>query len=260
MPNSLALRHKKTVRRWKKKIHARLHSGGVEANTLLGGGGGQRDTFCMSVPFLYICRRNPSHIVLFLYVYFQRAGLRIRIRNPEPDPGGQKWPTKVEKIKSFVVLKCWIRMASFESWRLLLLLGRSLWRHRDRLIVVFDQKILVFFQLSFFQFLFIIALDPDWIQIRIGIQPKMLDPDPDEMNADPQPCQRESFILYLPYQSLSNCAVPFFFICRVNHSQMKFRIMDLRILIQKYYLQIRNIGYRVRYFQKTEIPKLRVFV
>ncbi len=31
------------------------------------------------------------------------------------------------------------------------------------------------------------ALDPDWIRIRIGIHPKMLDPDPDEMNADPQP-------------------------------------------------------------------------
>ncbi len=31
-------------------------------------------------------------------------------------------------------------------------------------------------------------MDPDWIRIRIGIQPKMLDPDPDEMNADPQPC------------------------------------------------------------------------
>jgi hypothetical protein len=29
--------------------------------------------------------------------------------------------------------------------------------------------------------------DPYWIHIRIGIQPKMLDPDPDEMNADPQP-------------------------------------------------------------------------
>ncbi len=28
----------------------------------------------------------------------------------------------------------------------------------------------------------------DWIRIRIGIHPKMLDPDPDEMNADPQPC------------------------------------------------------------------------
>jgi hypothetical protein len=30
------------------------------------------------------------------------------------------------------------------------------------------------------------ALDPDWIRIRIGVHPKMLDPD--EMNADPQPC------------------------------------------------------------------------
>ena len=33
------------------------------------------------------------------------------------------------------------------------------------------------------------TLNPEWIRIRIGIQPKMLDPDPDEMNADPQPCQ-----------------------------------------------------------------------
>jgi hypothetical protein len=38
------------------------------------------------------------------------------------------------------------------------------------------------------KFLVIKALDPDWILIRIGIQQKMLDPDPDEMNADPQPC------------------------------------------------------------------------
>ncbi len=30
------------------------------------------------------------------------------------------------------------------------------------------------------------ALDPYWI--RIGIQPKMMDPDPDDMNAYPQPC------------------------------------------------------------------------
>ncbi len=37
--------------------------------------------------------------------------------------------------------------------------------------------------LTFFQFLVIKALDPYWI--RIGIQPKMLDPD--KMNADPQP-------------------------------------------------------------------------
>jgi hypothetical protein len=41
--------------------------------------------------------------------------IRIRIRNPDSDPGGQKWPTKVEKIH---VLKCW--MASFVSCRLLL--------------------------------------------------------------------------------------------------------------------------------------------
>ena len=38
-----------------------------------------------------------------------------------------------------------------------------------------------------FQFLVIKALDLDWIQIRI--QPKMLDldPDPYQMNTDPQP-------------------------------------------------------------------------
>jgi hypothetical protein len=39
------------------------------------------------------------------------------------------------------------------------------------------------------------ALDPDWI--RIGIQPKMLDPDPDEMNADPQHCNRRPLSLAL---------------------------------------------------------------
>jgi hypothetical protein len=55
--------------------------------------------------------------------------IRIRIRNlnTDPDPGGQKLPTKVEKIH---VLKCW--MASFVSWRLLLLPGHTLWRPRDR--------------------------------------------------------------------------------------------------------------------------------
>ena len=32
----------------------------------------------------------------------------------------------------------------------------------------------------------IITLDPDWIRIRIGIQPKMPDPDPYQMNMDPK--------------------------------------------------------------------------
>jgi hypothetical protein len=39
----------------------------------------------------------------------------------------------------------------------------------------------IFFSCDFFQFLVIKA----WM--RIDIQPKMLDLDPDEMNADPQP-------------------------------------------------------------------------
>jgi hypothetical protein len=48
-------------------------------------------------------------------------------------------------------------------------------------MVVFDpKKIKFFFSCNFFlQLLVIKALDPDWI--RIGIQPKMLDLNPDEM-------------------------------------------------------------------------------
>jgi hypothetical protein len=39
----------------------------------------------------------------------------------------------------------------------------------------------------FFQFLVIKGLDPDWIRIRIGLQPQTLDPDPEKMNTDPKP-------------------------------------------------------------------------
>jgi hypothetical protein len=43
-----------------------------------------------------------------------QSGPWIRIRNPDPDPGGLKLPTKVEKkIENFMFLKC--RMFSFES-------------------------------------------------------------------------------------------------------------------------------------------------
>jgi hypothetical protein len=38
--------------------------------------------------------------------------------------------------------------------------------------------------------------DPYWIRIRIGIQPKMLYPDPDEMNADTQPCSGLKALMY----------------------------------------------------------------
>ena len=34
-----------------------------------------------------------------------QSGQWIRIRNPDPEPGGQKRSTKVEKIKKFHVLK-----------------------------------------------------------------------------------------------------------------------------------------------------------
>jgi hypothetical protein len=48
-----------------------------------------------------------------------------------------------------------------------------------------------------FHFLVIKALDPDpyWIRIRIGVQPKMLDPD--EMNADPQPWFKNTIIYFI---------------------------------------------------------------
>jgi hypothetical protein len=46
------------------------------------------------------------------------------------------------------------------------------------------KKFNFFSPVNYFKFL-IIKTDPDWI--RISIQRKMLDPDPDQMNADPQP-------------------------------------------------------------------------
>jgi hypothetical protein len=49
------------------------------------------------------------------------------------------------------------------------------------------KKLKKIFSCKFFQFLVIKALDPDWIRIRISVHPKMLDPDPDEKNTDPQP-------------------------------------------------------------------------
>jgi hypothetical protein len=52
------------------------------------------------------------------------------------------------------------------------------------------KKLNFFPAVIFFQFLVIKGLDPDWIRIRIGIQPQTLDPDPDpeKLNSDPKPC------------------------------------------------------------------------
>jgi hypothetical protein len=58
----------------------------------------------------------------------------------------------------------------------------------DRVIVVFDfKRIEIFFSCKFFPIFGHknpgSGSDPDWI----GIQPKMLDPDPYQMNTDPKP-------------------------------------------------------------------------
>ncbi len=42
----------------------------------------------------------------------------FELMDPDPDPGGQKWPKKLKKGQNFHLLKCW--MFSFEGWRLLL--------------------------------------------------------------------------------------------------------------------------------------------
>ncbi len=54
--------------------------------------------------------------------------IRIRIQIADPDPGGQKWPQKIEKRTEF---------SSFEVldvlfWGLKVSLGRPLWRPRDK--------------------------------------------------------------------------------------------------------------------------------
>jgi hypothetical protein len=61
------------------------------------------------------------------------------------------------------------------------------------------KKNLIFFAAVFFSSIFGhfrpgsgLDSDPYWIRNRIGIQHKMLDTDPDEMNADPQPCLKQN--------------------------------------------------------------------
>jgi hypothetical protein len=46
------------------------------------------------------------------------------------------------------------------------------------------KKYQIFLAVHFSQVLVIKTLDPDWIRIGIGIQPKMLDPNPESMNPD----------------------------------------------------------------------------
>ncbi len=67
----------------------------------------------------------------------------------------------------------------FESRRLLLLLGGL---GIGKLKFLIPKKFNFFLKRKFFQY----CLSRPWI--RIGVQPRKLDSDPDQMNADPQPC------------------------------------------------------------------------
>ncbi len=60
-------------------------------------------------------RMDPHYCNLSCWI---RIRIRIQIADPDPDPGGQKLPTKIEKVQNFDVFKYW--MFSFEGWRLLL--------------------------------------------------------------------------------------------------------------------------------------------
>ncbi len=82
--------------------------------------------------------------------------IRIWIRNPNSDPGGQTWRSKIEKLRNFTF------------WS-----AGSLLRAEG----FFCSLDVLYGGLGIGKFSFFIkTLDPDWI--RIGIQPKMLDPDP----------------------------------------------------------------------------------
>ncbi len=101
-----------------------------------------------------------------------------RVADPDPDSIGSVDPDSesgsgsrrakmTHKSRKKIKSSCFevLDMASFEIWRLLLLLGRSLWRPREVNCSFWSKK--NFFTCNFFQFLVIKALDPDWIRIRI---------------------------------------------------------------------------------------------
>jgi hypothetical protein len=100
------------------------------------------------------------------------------------DPGGQKWPTKVEKnLYKFMFWSVGWPLLRAEGffYNLDILYGGLGIGKLQFLIKKIKIKISA---IIFFNFW---SLKP-WI--RIGLQPQTLDPDPDpeKMNTDPQPC------------------------------------------------------------------------
>jgi hypothetical protein len=87
-----------------------------------------------------------------------------------------------KKIQKFHVLKCWmfsLRAECFSCNLDVLYGGLRIGQFKFLTKIFFNS-------FSAVNFLSSKPLDPDWI--RIGIQPKILDPDPYQMNTDPQLC------------------------------------------------------------------------
>jgi hypothetical protein len=72
--------------------------------------------------------------------------IRIRIRNSDPDPGGLKWPTTVEKLRNSMFLRAGCSLLRAEGF----------FRNLDVLYGGLDIDVVlnkIFFSCKFFQFL-----------------------------------------------------------------------------------------------------------
>jgi hypothetical protein len=105
----------------------------------------------------------------------------------------------------FHVLKCWMGSLRAECFfcNLDILYGGL---GIGKLQFLIKKKLNFFSAVIFFQFLVIKALDPDWILIRISLQPQTLDPDPEKMNTDPKHCFFTAHIFAAAHLRIFNSA------------------------------------------------------
>ncbi len=115
------------------------------------------------------------------------AWIRIGFSRLDPDPLGQKWPTKMGKVQKFLVLKCW--MSSFEADSFSCSLNVLYESLRISKLQFLNKKILILFSCKLFKFFFIKTLDPD----PHPLWPKMLDPD-QHWNQ----CGSKTLVLFMP--------------------------------------------------------------
>jgi hypothetical protein len=119
----------------------------------------------------------------------KQAGLWIHMDSHkfewlDPDPGGQKLPTNIEKSKEFSSAGCSLLRTEGFSCSLCVLYGGL----RISKLQFSIKKILNIYRCNFFQFLVIKTLDSDWIRIRfrnyekcwirVRIRISVADPDP----------------------------------------------------------------------------------